>query len=166
MLDAIGIALDLPQNYFRDMHLEGNSILRPIHYPPLAKGAPANCVRSAAHEDINLITVMVGATTSGLELLDRDGKWLPVKTNETQLVVDSGDMLSRITNEIIPATTHRVVNPDDASSNRYSMPFFVHPNPDTVLTCVPSCMGAGEKYPPINSHEFLFQRLKEIGLTK
>jgi isopenicillin N synthase-like dioxygenase len=82
------------------------------------------------------------------------------------LVVDSGDMLSRITNEIIPATTHRVVNPDDASSNRYSMPFFVHPNPDTVLTCVPSCMGAGEKYPPINSHEFLFQRLKEIGLTK
>jgi isopenicillin N synthase-like dioxygenase len=109
---------------------------------------------------------MVGATTSGLELLDRDGKWLPVATNEKQLVVDSGDMLSRLTNDIIPATTHRVVNPDNATSNRYSMPFFVHPNPDTVLSCVPSCVGAGEKYPPINSHEWLMYRLKEIGLLK
>jgi isopenicillin N synthase-like dioxygenase len=123
-------------------------------------------VRSAAHEDINLITVMVGATTSGLELLDRDGKWLPITTNDKQLVVDSGDMLSRITNDLIPATTHRVVNPDIATTNRYSMPFFVHPNPDTVLSCVPSCMGAGEKYPAINSHEWLMIRLKEIGLMK
>ena len=166
IMDALGMALDLPQDYFRTMLRDGNSIMRPIHYPPLGPEAPANCVRSAAHEDINLITVMVGATTSGLELLDRDGKWLPVHNNDKQLVIDSGDMLSRLTNDIIPATTHRVVNPDNASSNRYSMPFFVHPNPDTVLSCVPSCRGAGEKYPPINSHEWLMIRLKEIGLLK
>jgi len=166
ILDALGMALDVPQSYFRDMLQDGNSILRPIHYPPLDARAPKNSVRSAAHEDINLITVMVGATTSGLELLDRDGKWLPISTNDKQLVVDSGDMLSRITNDLLPATTHRVVNPDDASSNRYSMPFFVHPNPDTVLSCVPSCRGTGEKYPAINSHEWLMVRLKEIGLLK
>ncbi len=166
ILDALGMALDLPQSYFRNMLQDGNSILRPIHYPPLDARAPKNSVRSAAHEDINLITVMVGATTSGLELLDRDGKWLPISTNDKQLVVDSGDMLSRITNDLLPATTHRVVNPDDASSNRYSMPFFVHPNPDTVLSCVPSCRGTGEKYPAINSHEWLMVRLKEIGLLK
>jgi isopenicillin N synthase-like dioxygenase len=166
ILDALGMALDVPQSYFRSMLEDGNSILRPIHYPPLDKNAPKNSVRSAAHEDINLITVMVGATASGLELLDRDGKWLPVKSNDKQLVVDSGDMLSRITNDVLKATTHRVVNPDDASTNRYSMPFFVHPNPNTELKCIPSCVGAGEKYPPINSHEWLMFRLKEIGLMK
>jgi isopenicillin N synthase-like dioxygenase len=166
VLDALGMALDVPQDYFRTMLQDGNSILRPIHYPPLNAQAPKNAVRSAAHEDINLITVMVGATTSGLELLDRDGKWLAVKTTEKQLVVDSGDMLSRITNDVIPATTHRVVNPDDASSARYSMPFFTHPNPDTLLSCIPSCIGPGAKYEPINSHEWLMKRLEEIGLMK
>lgn len=165
MLDALGMALDVPQSYFRAMLEDGNSILRPIHYPPLGPNAPKNAVRAAAHEDINLITVMVGATTSGLELLDRDGKWLPVQMTDKQLVVDSGDMLSRITNDIIPATTHRVVNPD-IDDTRYSMPFFVHPNPDTVLKCIPSCVGEGEKYPAINSHEWLMIRLKEIGLIK
>lgn len=164
ILDALGMALDVPQGYFRNMVQDGNSIIRPIHYPPLGPDAPKNSVRSAAHEDINLITVMVGATSSGLELLDRDGQWLKVETNEKQLVVDSGDMLSRLTNDVIPATTHRVVNPDDATSNRYSMPFFVHPNPDTILSCIPSCVGSGAKYEPINSHEWLMIRLKEIGL--
>jgi isopenicillin N synthase-like dioxygenase len=166
ILDALGMALDLPQSYFRSMLQDGNSILRPIHYPPLDARAPKNAVRSAAHEDINLITVMVGATSSGLELLDRDGKWLPIKTTDKQLIVDSGDMLSRITNDVLQATTHRVVNPDNATSNRYSMPFFVHPNPETVLSCIPSCVGGGEKYPAINSHEWLLVRLKEIGLMK
>ncbi len=166
ILDALGMALDVPQSYFRTMLQDGNSILRAIHYPAMGENAPKNCVRAAAHEDINLITVMLGATTSGLELLDRDGKWLPVNNNEKQLVVDSGDMLSRITNDLIPATTHRVVNPDNFNSNRYSMPFFVHPNPDTVLSCIPSCVGEGEKYPAINSHEWLMIRLKEIGLLK
>lgn len=166
MMDAIGMALDVPQDYFRSMLQDGNSILRPIHYPPIHKDAPKNSVRAAAHEDINLITVMVGATTSGLELLDRDGKWLPVKTTDKQLVVDTGDMLQVLTNGVLPATTHRVVNPDNFNETRYSMPFFVHPNPDTMLKCIPSCLGSGEKYAPVNSHEWLMQRLAEIGLKK
>lgn len=166
IMDALGQALDVPQDYFRTMLQDGNSILRPIHYPPVHKDAPKNSVRAAAHEDINLITVMVGATTSGLELLDRDGKWLPVRNNEKQLVVDTGDMLQVLTNGLLPATTHRVVNPDNFNDTRYSMPFFVHPNPDTMLNCIPSCRGTGEKYEPVNSHEWLMQRLKEIGLKK
>jgi len=166
LLDAIGIGLDVPQDYFRNMISDGNSILRPIHYPPVGPDAPDGAVRAAQHEDINLITMLIGATASGLELLDHDGKWLPVNTKENQLVVDSGDMLSRITNGVLPATTHRVVNPEDRTSDRYSMPFFVHPNPDTTLECISSCLGDGAKYPPINSHEFLLQRLKEIGLVK
>lgn len=167
LMEALSLALDVPKTYFADMLKVGNSILRPLHYPPLAPNTPANAVRSAAHEDINLITILVGATTSGLELLDRDGTWLAVENKEGQLVVDSGDMLSRISNDIIPATTHRVVNPKGAqNTSRYSMPFFVHPNPDTVLECIPSCVGKGAKYPPINAHEFLLQRLEEIGLMK
>lgn len=164
LLDAIGQGLDLPQSFFREMIDLGNSILRPIHYPPLSANTPKNAVRSAAHEDINLITILVGATSSGLQLLDRDGKWLPVENKDGELVIDSGDMLSRITNEVIPSTTHRVVNPENFNSRRYSMPFFVHPNPDSLLECIPSCVGNGAKFPPINSHEFLLQRLKEIGL--
>ncbi len=166
ILDSLGMALDVPQRYFRDMLQDGNSIIRAIHYPPLSPDAPKNAVRAAAHEDINLITVMVGATSAGLELLDRDGKWLPVMCNEKQLVIDSGDMLSRITNDVIPATTHRVVNPDVATDTRYSMPFFTHPNPDTILSCIPSCRGTGEKYEPINSNDWLNIRLQEIGLKK
>jgi len=166
MLDALGIALDVPQSYFRDMIDHGNSILRAIHYPAMTQAPPAGSVRAAAHEDINLITILMGATASGLELLDRDGQWLPVETKEGQLVVDSGDMLSRITNEVIPATTHRVVNPIDFSTERFSMPYFVHPHPEVELKCISSCIGEGEKYAPINSHEFLHQRLKEIGLKK
>lgn len=166
ILNALGKALDVPDSYFKEMITYGNSILRPIHYPPLHPDQDPNSVRSAAHEDINIITILMGATASGLELLDRDGKWLEVATRRGELVVDSGDMLSRITNDVIPATTHRVVNPAGPNQTRYSMPFFVHPNPEFNLSCLPSCVGAGEKYPPINSHEFLFQRLKEIGLTK
>ena len=106
----------------------------------------------------------MGATYSGLELLDHDGKWLSVETKPGQLIVDTGDMMKVLTNDVLPATTHRVVNPEDSTSRRYSMPFFVHPHPETMLKCLPSCVGSGEKYSPINSHDFLMQRLKEIGL--
>jgi isopenicillin N synthase-like dioxygenase len=166
LLDAIGMGLDMPQSFFRNMIHEGNSILRPIHYPPVTKDMPVGAVRSAAHEDINLITILMGATSSGLELLDRDGTWLPVDTKEGELIVDTGDMMSVLTNDVLPSTTHRVVNPADSSSNRYSMPFFVHPNPETELRCIDQCRGSGEKYAPINSHEFLLKRLSEIGLMK
>lgn len=165
LLEALGIALDLPERTFANMVDQGNSILRLINYPPIETPKDELSVRAAAHEDINLITMLVGATDSGLELLDRDGSWLPVSTRPGEIVVDSGDMLSRITNEVIPATTHRVVNPEDTSTTRYSMPFFVHPHPNAELKCIPSCVGEGEKYPPISSHDFLMQRLREIGLV-
>jgi isopenicillin N synthase-like dioxygenase len=167
LLEALGIALDVPRDFFASMIKDGNSILRLIHYPPLDQvpNRSDDSVRAAAHGDINLITLLVGATDSGLQLLDNDGSWLDVNSSPGEIVVDSGDMLSRITNEIIPSTIHRVINPKDESSTRYSMPYFVHPHPEAQLKCISSCLGEGEKYPPISAHEFLMIRLREIGLT-
>jgi isopenicillin N synthase-like dioxygenase len=164
LLESIGRGLDLPQTYFNDMVTDGNSIIRMIHYPPTKGEDTSNSIRSAAHEDINLITMLVGATDSGLQLLDRDGTWLDVKSGPGEIVVDTGDMMSRITNDVLPATTHRVINPSNDSSARFSMPFFVHPHSNAVLKCVPSCIGKGAKYADITAGEFLIQRLKEIGL--
>ncbi len=165
MFRSLAAALDVPKDYFEKLTQDGNSILRAIHYPPMTEFELPGSVRAAAHEDINLITLLVGATDSGLELLDRDGQWLAVESKPGQIVVDSGDMLSRITNEVIPATTHRVVNPKDDTSDRYSMPFFCHPHPDAVLSCIPSCKGDGALYQDITGRDFLNQRLKEIGLS-
>ncbi|GAB4015350.1 MAG: isopenicillin N synthase family oxygenase [Bdellovibrio sp.] len=164
LLEAIGRGLDVPQNFFKEMVNDGNSILRVIHYPPTKGQDTKNSVRSAAHEDINLITMLVGATASGLQLLDRDGTWLDVNSKPGQIVVDTGDMMARLTNGVLPATTHRVINPDDDESARYSMPFFVHPHSKASLKCLPSCVGNGVKEPEITAGEFLNQRLKEIGL--
>lgn len=130
VLQALSHSLDIPEDYFDSMTESGSSILRLLHYPPIPKGVDPRCIRAAAHEDINLITLLVSASASGLELLDRNGKWLPIETDPNNLIVDSGDMLSRITNDLIPSTTHRVVNPSGANQSRYSMPFFMHPNPD------------------------------------
>ena len=142
------------------------TLLRVLRYPPLRGDEPVDAVRAAAHEDINLITILVSATTSGLQLKDRDGTWLDIESDPNSLIVDAGDMLARATNDVIPSTTHRVVNPEGPNTARYSMPFFMHPNPDAMLTCLPSCRGSGEKYPPISSQDFLMQRLREIGLLK
>ena len=166
LLEALGKALDVSSTYFSDMIDTGNSILRAIHYPPVGEAPPVGSVRAAAHGDINLITILMGATSSGLQLLDRDGTWLDVETKPGQLVVDSGDMMSRITNEVIPATIHRVINPEDSKSARFSMPFFVHPHPEAMLECIPSCIGDGAKFPPVSAHESLMERLREIGLKK
>jgi isopenicillin N synthase-like dioxygenase len=167
MLEALTLPLEIPKSYFADRVSDGNSILRLLHYPPIPEGSDPRCLRAAPHEDINLITILVSATTSGLQLKDRDGTWLPIESDPNSLVVDAGDMLARITNDVIPSTTHQVVNPEGPNGPRYSMPFFMHPNPDAVLSCLPSCEGAtGAKYPPITSEEFLFQRLREIGLMK
>ena len=122
-------------------------------------------MRAAAHEDINLITILVAANGAGLELLNREGQWQPIETAPEDLIVDAGDMLARITNDIIPATTHRVVNPKGPNVSRYSMPFFMHPHSEATLTCLESCLGEGAKYPPINADEFLRERLREIGLA-
>ncbi len=164
LLEALGIALDVPRGYFKEMINDGNSILRTIHYPPTKGQDTHNSIRAAAHEDINLITMLVGATASGLQLLDRDGTWLDVNSKPGQIVVDTGDMMSRLTNGILPATTHRVVNPEADSEARYSMPYFVHPHSKAVLSCLDSCKGEGRKYDDITAGDFLDQRLIEIGL--
>ena len=147
----------------------GNSILRILHYPPLkdfdnVKGA----IRAAAHGDINLITLLITASTSGLELLTREGEWMPVMNGPDEIIVDAGDMLERISNMKIPATIHRVVNPDNANSARYSVPFFVHPRPDAVLSVLDSCKGEGFPEPKedITGMDFLLERLNEIGLGR
>ena len=164
LLEALGKALDVPADYFKNMIADGNSILRTIHYPPTKGQDTHNSIRAAAHEDINLITMLVGATASGLQLLDRDGTWLDVNSKPGQIVVDTGDMMSRITNDVLPATTHRVINPETDSEARYSMPYFVHPHSQAMLSCLKSCEGTGRKYEDITAGDFLIQRLKEIGL--
>lgn len=166
LLEALAPQLGLEPSYFDDKVAEGTSILRVLHYPPVPGDAPAGAVRSAPHEDINFITILVAARGAGLQLLDRDGSWLPVETQPRNLIVDSGDMLQRLTNGVIPSTTHRVVNPVGPNVSRYSMPFFMHPTSATSLKCLPTCKGEAEQWPEITAGEFLSERLKEIGLVK
>ncbi|MBL8538387.1 MAG: isopenicillin N synthase family oxygenase [Hyphomonadaceae bacterium] len=163
LLEALAPTLDLEPGHFEPLVRHGDSVLRVLHYPPIDSRADPNAVRSAAHEDINLLTILVAATGAGLELLDRDNTWLPIVTDSNALIVDSGDMMARLTNNVIPATTHRVVNAA-AHASRYSMPFFMHPTPDTSLAALPSCIGAGAKHPPITAGAFLNERLEAIGL--
>ncbi|MFO1237736.1 MAG: 2-oxoglutarate and iron-dependent oxygenase domain-containing protein [Alphaproteobacteria bacterium] len=166
LLQALAPQLGLAEDYFDPLVKGGTSILRVLHYPPVPDDAPPGAVRSAAHEDINFITILVAARGAGLELLDRDGAWLPVETRPGNLIVDSGDMLARLTNGVIPATTHRVVNPAGPNVSRYSMPFFMHPTSATPLDVLPTCIGDGAKFPPITAGEFLAERLREIGLKR
>jgi isopenicillin N synthase-like dioxygenase len=166
ILEALTPALLQPRGFFDSMLRDGNSVLRLLHYPPVAADVEAGSTRSAAHEDINLLTLLLAPQGPGLELLDRDGRWLSIETGRNNLIVDSGDMMARMTNDVIPATTHRVVNPSADNVSRYSMPFFMHPDADVVLRCLPSCVGAGAKYPDIRAGTFLDERLTAIGLLK
>lgn len=169
MLHATADYFGIPRTTFSDMAEDGTSVLRVIHYPPLKEKFIPGAVRAAEHEDINLLTLLCEGTASGLELLTRDGEWLPVDTLRGQIVVDSGDMMSRITNGVIPATTHRVVNPPSAAEDntRYSMPFFVHPYPECMLEPLKSTVTPEKPgQPPITADAFLKQRLREIGLIK
>ncbi|MNX24587.1 Deacetoxycephalosporin C hydroxylase [compost metagenome] len=169
MLEALGEYFGLPKETFRDMVKDGNSIIRSIHYPPLEEGMDPQAVRAAAHEDINMITLLCEATEAGLEILTHDGEWVGVSALSGQIVVDAGDMLSRVTNEVIPSTTHRVVNPQDGRNvSRYSMPFFVHPYSSCDLTVLDRFVSeeTPAKFPPITAGAFLEQRLREIGLLK
>ena len=133
---------------------------------PVVPDTPEGAVRSAAHEDINFLTLMPAARGAGLQLLDRDGTWLPIKADPSTLIVDSGDMLARLTNGVIPATTHRVVNPEGPNVSRYSMPFFMHPTLGTSLDVLPSCRSHAPVPPPITAGELLDERLRAIGLKK
>lgn len=167
LLEAVALYFELPATTFSDMIQDGNSVFRIIHYPPLAPDTPPGAVRAAAHEDINLITLLIESKGGGLEILTQNGNWMPVGALAGDIIVDSGDMLSRVTNGIIPATTHRVVNPpQDKNESRYSMPFFVHPYSACDLTVLDRFVTEDRppKWPPITAGEFLEQRLNEIGL--
>lgn len=167
MLEALTGPLELEKDFFAKMVFNGSSVLRLLHYPPIPAGADPRCLRAAPHEDINFITILPTATAAGLQLKDRDGRWLDVNAEPGTLIVDAGDMLARLTNDVIPSTTHQVINtPEATHASRYSMPFFMHPRPEANLSCLPSCRGAGAKYPDISAGDFLLQRLREIGLIK
>lgn len=169
VLRALALHIELPETFFEDKIDFGNSILRPIHYPPITAPDVPN-VRAGAHEDINFITLLVGASAAGLEVKSRAGEWVPFTSDSDTIVVNIGDMLQRLTNHVYPSTTHRVVNPpgDLARKPRYSVPFFLHPNPDVVLDPLPSCISADNpsRYSTsITSHEYLMERLREIKLA-
>ena len=170
LLSAIARYLDLAPDWFDPAVRDGNSVLRLLHYPPIPVDAEG--VRAGAHEDINLITLLLGAEEAGLELLDRaTGDWLAIKPPEGAMVVNVGDMLQRLTNHRLPSTTHRVVNPppERRGHSRYSMPFFLHPAPDFLIETLPQTIDAEHpnRYPePITAHDYLHQRLVVIGLIK
>jgi isopenicillin N synthase-like dioxygenase len=172
MLQAIALYLNLPENYFDDKVKYGNSILRPIHYYPIENpdAVPKDAVRAAEHGDINLITLLMGASADGLQVLRRDGKWISITALPDQLVVNVGDMLERLTNKKLKSTIHRVVNPPKHLMNapRYSIPFFMHPRSEMDLTCIENCIDNENPklFENITAGEFLNQRLAEIGLKK
>jgi isopenicillin N synthase-like dioxygenase len=167
LLEACALFIGERADLFRSMATESDTILRIIHYPPLGGQVQAGAVRAAAHEDINLITLLPGSTADGLEILRRDGSWLPIRAHSEEIVVDSGDMLQAISNGLFRSTTHRVVNPDDRASDRYSLPVFIHPRATVDLTPLSSCIaqtGGSVNFPRQTAGEYLARRLREIGL--
>jgi len=170
MLRAIALHLKLPENYFDSQIRQGNSILRQIHYFPIEnpEEIPADAVRAAAHGDINLITLLMGASADGLQVRRRDGEWIPITALPDQIIVNVGDMLDRLTNHHLKSTIHRVVNPpkDKMGTSRYSIPFFMHPISSMDLTSLESCVDESRPkiYKDMTAGDFLDQRLREIGL--
>jgi isopenicillin N synthase-like dioxygenase len=169
ILRAIALHLDLPEDWFAATVEDGNSVMRLLHYPPLSPAAPEGAIRAAPHGDINTITLLLGAEEAGLELLTKQGDWLAIAPPPGALVVNIGDMLERLTNHHLRSTTHRVVNPtgEAARRPRYSMPFFLHFRPDFIIEPLAQCIDAEHlsDSPPISAHDFLQQRLREIGLA-
>ncbi|MGV0024806.1 isopenicillin N synthase family dioxygenase [Phormidesmis priestleyi] len=177
LLEACALYLGQPRKFLSEMAENSDTILRVIHYPPIPDDVNPKSLRSAPHEDINLITLLCEATAEGLELLRRDGTWQPIHAVTGQIIVDSGDMLQQLTNGLLKSTTHRVTNPDDLKEisaeadrdRRFSMPFFVHPRAAIDLTPLPSCVtktGGTAKFSPITAGKYLQQRLQEIGLQE
>jgi len=169
LLQAIALYLKLDRHFFDEKIAEGNCILRAIHYPPITQ-EPKSAIRAEQHEDINLITLLVGASAGGLQILDMQNQWLDIVPGEDEIVVNVGDMLQRFTNNYLKSTTHRVVNPprEEWHRPRLSIPFFLHPKSEMDLTCLPSTVTADRPlaYEPITAGEYLNERLREIGLKK
>ncbi len=169
LLRAVALYLDLKEDWFEDKINVGNSILRLLHYPPQTKPQPEGSVRAGAHEDINLITLLLGAEEAGLQAKHRSGEWMDINAPEGAVVVNVGDMLQRMTAGLLPSTTHRVLNPspERAKFPRYSKPFFLHLNNDAMITPIEGCIEKGGKAePPITAGDYLTERLIEIGLIK
>lgn len=169
LLKAIAIHLSLPEDYFNSRIHNGNSILRAIHYPPITQ-EPKSAIRAEQHEDINLITLLVGASAGGLQLLNMENEWLDIVPEEDEIVINVGDMLQRLTNNYLKSTTHRVINPPREAWHlpRLSIPFFLHPRSEMDLSCLSICITDENPlaYPPITAGEYLDERLREIGLKK
>jgi isopenicillin N synthase-like dioxygenase len=169
LLKAIALYLGLEETYFEPYVHQGNSILRAIHYPPILS-EPASAVRAEQHEDINLITLLVGASAGGLQILNKQQQWVDALSQPDQIVVNVGDMLQRLTNNKLKSTTHRVVNPPRElwHTSRFSIPFFLHPVSEMSLACLDSCIGPSHprNYEDITAGEYLDERLREIGLKK
>ncbi len=169
LLQAIALYLGLEEHYFDGYVHNGNSILRAIHYPPITQ-EPASAIRAEQHEDINLITLLVGASADGLEILSKQGEWVAVTSLPEQIVVNVGDMLQRFTNNKLISTTHRVVNPKRElwHTSRFSIPFFLHPRSSMSLKCLDSCVDEAHPiaYEDATAGEYLDERLREIGLKK
>jgi len=169
LLRAISMYLNLDINYFEDKVKGGESILRSIHYFPLDPSDISDgAVRAAAHGDINLITLLMGASADGLEILTKQNKWIPISSKEDELVINVGDMLERLTNKRLLSTVHRVVNPsiDKLGTSRYSIPFFMHPRPEMDLSCLEGCYSQNnpKQFEDITAGGFLEERLRDIGL--
>ncbi len=169
LLKAVALHLNLAETWFDDKVNLGNSILRLLHYPPQTDPPPQGSVRAGAHEDINVITLLLGAEEAGLEVRHRSGKWLAVNPPPGALVINCGDMLQRYTGGVLPSTTHRVVNPAPERSRfpRYSAPFFLHFNQDFRIEALPGCLAEGGRAEPaITAQDFLMERLRDIGLVR
>lgn len=168
ILSGVARHLGLAPDWFDSRIENGNSILRLLHYPPVSSDAPG--IRAGAHEDINLITLLLGAEEGGLQLLTKSGNWIPATPPPGALVINVGDMLQRLTNHVLPSTSHRVLNPPPERRHiaRYSMPFFLHLRPDVIIDALPQCVSAAnpQRDPPITAHDYLHERLREIGLKK
>lgn len=167
LLVATSLYLQESPAFLSQLAFEGDTILRLIHYPPVASDAHPSAIRAAAHEDINLLTILCEATSGGLELLQHDGRWRAIHAQHGHLIVDAGDMLQHVSNGLLKSTTHRVVNPNNSRDRRFSMPYFVHPRPDADLTPRPGAIartGGEARYPAMSGGQFLQQRLAEIGL--
>jgi isopenicillin N synthase-like dioxygenase len=169
VLQAIALHLNLAENYFDEYVAYGNSILRAIHYPPI-KTEPKNAVRAAAHGDINLITLLMGAQGKGLQVLTKEGEWIDAIAEEGELIINMGDMMARLTNNKLKSTQHQVVNPPQElwGTSRYSVPFFMHPSGDMPLNCLEDCVSETQQkgYEDCTAGDFLEERLRELGLKK